>query len=150
MFEWQRASQDAKKTPHYNDLLKFLDLRAQASENCSIEPRRYHQMRKPFPKSAASFVANSDAPNCSLCKSIPYTLVRSSGCSPTTRCCPLSVQATYVSIVSDQVTSRGIVEATTVAENVRSHTTHCFTVIQTQLQKTTNGLCLPRRKNPLL
>ncbi len=78
MFEWQKASQDSKKTPHYDDLLKFLDLCAQASETCSSEPRRHHhQIRKPFPKSAASFVANSqspDAPNCSICKTQKHPL----------------------------------------------------------------------------
>ncbi len=78
MFEWQKASQDSKKTPHYDDLLKFLDLRAQTSETCSSEPRRHHhQIRKPFPKSAASFVANSqspDAPNCSICKTQKHPL----------------------------------------------------------------------------
>ena len=28
MFEWQKASQDAKGIPYYNNLLAFLDLRA--------------------------------------------------------------------------------------------------------------------------
>ena len=37
MFEWQKASQESKKTPHYDDLLNFLDLRAQASKTCSSE-----------------------------------------------------------------------------------------------------------------
>ena len=32
MFEWQRHSQDSRDVPHYQQLLKFLDWRAQASE----------------------------------------------------------------------------------------------------------------------
>ncbi len=32
MFEWQKASQDALETPHFEKLLAFIDLRAQASE----------------------------------------------------------------------------------------------------------------------
>ena len=77
MFEWQKASQDAKTIPHYDDLLKFLNLRAQASETCSNETRRYHPMRKPFLKSATSFATNtssSDVPNCSLCKTQKHPL----------------------------------------------------------------------------
>ena len=33
MFEWQRHSQDSRDVPHYQRLLEFLDLRAQASES---------------------------------------------------------------------------------------------------------------------
>ena len=32
MFEWQKHSQANIDVPHYQDLLEFLDLRAQASE----------------------------------------------------------------------------------------------------------------------
>ena len=32
MFERQKASQESKNAPHYDNLLDFLDLRAQASE----------------------------------------------------------------------------------------------------------------------
>ena len=77
MFEWQKSSQDAKKIPHYDDLLKFLDLRAQASETCSSESKGHHQMWKHFPKSATSLTANtspSDVPNCSLCKTMKHPL----------------------------------------------------------------------------
>ncbi len=73
-------------------------------------------------------------------RNIPCMLVRSSSCSLTTRCCPLSAQAMYVSIVSNQVTSQRIVEATIVARNARSHITRCFTV---SLPKTKNSQSLP-------
>ena len=33
MFEWQTHSQKTTGVPHYQDLLKFLDLRAQATES---------------------------------------------------------------------------------------------------------------------
>lgn len=32
MFEWQRSSQERSEVPHYSELLKFIDMRAQASE----------------------------------------------------------------------------------------------------------------------
>ena len=40
MFEWQKHSQGSKETPHYLDLLEFLDLRARATENTKEEPER--------------------------------------------------------------------------------------------------------------
>ena len=36
-FEWRRHTQDQLRVPHYNQLLKFLDLRAQASESTTRE-----------------------------------------------------------------------------------------------------------------
>ncbi len=59
MFEWQKTSQEIKKIRHYNDLLKFLNFRAQALETCSSEQRRHYPQRKDFPyKSATTFAAN--------------------------------------------------------------------------------------------
>ena len=37
-FEWQKHSQDSKDILHYSTLLKFINLRAQASENAIREP----------------------------------------------------------------------------------------------------------------
>ncbi len=53
MFEWQRASQDSTSVPHYKRLLEFLDLRAQASETCSLtqERRGGANIRKRTPRS---------------------------------------------------------------------------------------------------
>ena len=147
MFEWQKASQDSKKTPHYDDLLKFLDLHAQASETCSSEPRRYyHQIYgNHFPNQQPPLWRIHNRQMHLIVRyvrlrSIPCMLVRSSSCSLTTRCCPLSAQAMYVLIVSNQVTSQRIAEATIVAGNARSHITRCFTV---SLQKTKNSQSLP-------
>lgn len=68
MFEWQKASQDAKETPHCDDLLKFFNLRTQASETCSSEPKQHHPPKKAFPKSTTTFAASAldSVPNCSL------------------------------------------------------------------------------------
>ena len=76
MFEWQKASLDAKSTPHYGDLLRFLSLRAQASETCTGEPKKHPSTRKPIPKSATSFASSTseDAPNCLLCKTQKHPL----------------------------------------------------------------------------
>ena len=40
MFEWQCHSQSSTDVPHYDDLLKFLNLRAQASESSTSESSR--------------------------------------------------------------------------------------------------------------
>ncbi len=76
MFEWRKASQDNKTTPHYNDLLDFLDLRAQASETSSSELKKRHSSRQANPRSATSFAANAqETPaNCSLCKTQKHPL----------------------------------------------------------------------------
>ena len=37
MFEWQKHSQSSTEVPHYQDLLKFIDLQAQASETSIVE-----------------------------------------------------------------------------------------------------------------
>ncbi len=37
MFEWQKFSQDLPNVPHYQRLLKFINLRAQASESSVAE-----------------------------------------------------------------------------------------------------------------
>ena len=77
VFEWQKASQASKTTPHYNDLLDFLDLRAQASETCSNELRKVQPPRKSTPRSAMAFSANAQETtlsNCSLCKTTKHPL----------------------------------------------------------------------------
>lgn len=43
MFEWQKHSQKSPGVPHYQDLLDFLNLRAQASESSLVD----HSNRKP-------------------------------------------------------------------------------------------------------
>ena len=40
IFEWQKFSQNTADVPHYNELLEFLDLLAQASKTCTSDTRR--------------------------------------------------------------------------------------------------------------
>ena len=77
-FDWQKASQEATTTPHYNDLLEFINLRAQASETISSESRpRPATPRVNFSnKSVTSFTASASNPdtNCILCKTERHPL----------------------------------------------------------------------------
>ena len=74
MFEWQKHSQSSMAVPHYQDLLEFINLRAQASETSVAEsakkqPRHESSSaRKPFSSSkpVALFATNTD-PNSSQC-----------------------------------------------------------------------------------
>ena len=77
MFEWQRHSQESKDIPHYDDLLKFLDLRAQASESSSDPERKStragsnhsHIPRNHTGKRVSSFSATVvSSMNCVACK----------------------------------------------------------------------------------
>lgn len=72
MFEWQRHSH----VPHYDDLLKFLNLRAQASESTASESVKKaaaiesHAKKLPFGKRVASHAGSIAEPsiNCAACK----------------------------------------------------------------------------------
>ena len=63
VFEWQKQSQEHASVPHYNDLLEFIDLRAQASESS------FSSQKKPS-KPIVSFVtsASNTSLNCVVCK----------------------------------------------------------------------------------
>ena len=79
-FEWQKCSQGQVDVPHYKDLLEFLNLRAQASETCSPETKRYprHEARKTHmnSRSVAAFTTNmsESTANCAVCKSEKHPL----------------------------------------------------------------------------
>ena len=73
--EWQRASQDSTSVPHYQKLLEFLDLRAQASETCSLTQERRSRRfehKKPYtnPHKISAHTGNvfESAGNCVTCK----------------------------------------------------------------------------------
>lgn len=73
MFEWQRHSQDSLDVPLYNDLLKFINLRAQAAESSSAEPAKKsatpNTKGHSVGKSVAAFAASTGLPiNCVACK----------------------------------------------------------------------------------
>ena len=78
MFEWQKSRLGSTDTPHYNDLLEFINLRAQASETISSELKsKSTATRVNLPNmSVTSFAASasdSDA-NCVLCKTEKHPL----------------------------------------------------------------------------
>ena len=77
-FEWQKASQEATTTPHYNDLIEFINLRTQASETISTEsrPRSATPRVNSSNKSVTSFTASASDPdiNCILCKTERHPL----------------------------------------------------------------------------
>ena len=83
MFEWQKHSQDSTEVPHFQKLLEFINLRAQASEVSMPEPVRKGKAecppRKPFTHGAgkpiASFAsATSTDIACNVCKSGKHPL----------------------------------------------------------------------------
>ena len=69
-FKWQRHSQESPDVPHYNDLLRFLDLRAQVTGTDAHEAqRRVHQpgRRTSAQYSKVSYLVGiSDS--CTVCK----------------------------------------------------------------------------------
>ena len=76
MFEWQKYSHDESDVPHYNQLLTFIDHRAQASE-ASLPPQRKHEpfYKKPVPRTAHSYTANTEVGNtCICCKAEKHPL----------------------------------------------------------------------------
>ena len=76
MFEWQRHTQAQNEVPHYQEMLKFLDSRAQASEISTPPKKKSDTPRKPWnPKPVNSFTANCDTTSqCPLCKTEKHPL----------------------------------------------------------------------------
>ena len=75
LFEWQKHSQAASSVPPFQDLLSFIDLRAQASEASHAAPKKQPQPpRKPHNR-AASFATNSEVgSDCVVCKTTKHPL----------------------------------------------------------------------------
>ena len=82
MFEWQKHSNNSAEVPHYRELLEFVNLRAQASENCisesvrkaaSSEARRGFNASKPVTAIAASTTPATAEP-CVVCKTGTHPL----------------------------------------------------------------------------
>ena len=71
MFEWQKHTQESATVPHYNELLGFINLHAQASESLPSS-KKQNTTTKPV----ASFTAGASdaAPNCVLCKTDRHPL----------------------------------------------------------------------------
>ena len=73
MFEWQRHSQDKAEVPSYNEILEFLDLRAQASETSLSSSTKKTPRKSDTP--VTTFTANSQPVNrCILCSSERHPL----------------------------------------------------------------------------
>ena len=71
LFEWQKHSQSSAEVPPYQDLLNFLDLRAQASEASGVKKTfRHENPRKQPSKAITSFVSSTGSTdkNCVVCK----------------------------------------------------------------------------------
>ena len=143
MFEWHKASQD-NETPHYNDLLDFLNLRAQASETSSSELKKRHSSRQANPKSATSFaaIAQETPANCSLCKTQKHLLYA----------CPLfkahphdkmlaTVRSTNACLNCLKLghISKNCVSSNRCRKCLRPHHP-CFTAIRNHLQRTKKNL----------
>ena len=73
LFEWHKHSQESASIPHYNDVLEFINLRAQASESLNT-PSRGHpsssNKRQPLSyKPVTSFAASAESTSsCIICK----------------------------------------------------------------------------------
>ena len=83
MFEWQKHSQSSTGVPHYEELLKFIDLRAQAyetsvAESAKRQPRHESSMRKSFasskPVSLFTNHTESTKDQCIACKADKHPL----------------------------------------------------------------------------
>ena len=77
LFEWQKHSQDESDVPGYEDLLAFIDLRAQASEtSCPPYKKYFAPPHKPPFTRFTSHVASAGPENkCVVCKTEKHPLV---------------------------------------------------------------------------
>ena len=70
LFEWQKHSQTSTDVPPYEELLEFIDLRAQASEtSCAT-----HKKRPPNRVTSFAASTNSSGNNCIICKTEKHPL----------------------------------------------------------------------------
>ena len=83
LFEWQKHSQSQTEVPHYQDLLTFIDLRAQASGGSTtsgikrVKNKLTPSKKTPTPgRSVASFASNhyTVSSPCVLCQNEKYPL----------------------------------------------------------------------------
>ena len=75
LLEWQKHSQAATSIPPFQDLLNFIDLRAQASEASHTSPKKQLQSPKKPSNRAASFATNLEvSSDCVVCKTTKHSL----------------------------------------------------------------------------
>ena len=74
LFEWQKHTQTETKVPHYQQLLDFIDLRAQASEvSCTSLRKPAPSQKKPSSKVAAHATTDASS-NCPVCDTDKHPL----------------------------------------------------------------------------
>ena len=68
MFEWQKHSQATASVPHYQDLLDFMSLRAQASETSLLKTPK-SELKKGFHnnKPVSSFATTTESSETPIC-----------------------------------------------------------------------------------
>ena len=76
LFEWQKHSHDNSEVPPYEQLLAFIDMRAQASEtSCSSHKKSFVLPPKRSDTRLTSYVANAESENkCVMCKTERHLL----------------------------------------------------------------------------
>ena len=78
MFEWQKHSNSSTGVPHFNELLEFINLCAQASEHTTSGSKRAMGSGNHATNSVTSFAANTQSPttadSCVLCKTDVHPL----------------------------------------------------------------------------
>ena len=68
LFEWQKHTQAEANVPHFQALLDFIDLRAQASEaSCTALKKSTPSLRKPASRIAAHATTQDSTSNCPVC-----------------------------------------------------------------------------------
>ena len=124
LFEWQKHSQPSPDVPHYEELLEFVDLRAQASETSCATPK------KKLPNRVTSFAANTNSSgnNCVVCKTEKHPLYVC-GCSLMTTRFLYSRRTTFAQTASLVGTLSDSVNQYTSARYARNHTTLSYMLI---------------------
>ena len=77
LFEWQKHSQSSPEVPPYQELLHFLNLRAQASETSGVKKTSHHEYPRRQPSKAVTSFISSAGPadkNCVACKKEKHPL----------------------------------------------------------------------------
>ena len=75
LFEWQRHTQTEMEVPHYQQLLDFIDLRAQASEvSCTPLKKPAPFPRKPLSRVAAHATTQDASGSCPVCTTEKHPL----------------------------------------------------------------------------
>ena len=68
LFEWQKHTQAEAEVPHYQELLDFIDIRAQASEaSCTVSKKSTPSPRKPASRVAAHATTQDTNNSCPVC-----------------------------------------------------------------------------------